>query len=127
MAGAVYGISGTLRCLAELCVRSLQARESHLFHCQESPFRTGCRFGRRISSNGTILKANSLFSINSFSSFLDNSSEEAVKRVAQLAGKYGDNLTFYKVFKLIILIAYMILEFKCLRLICCFMFDSVAF
>lgn len=28
---------------------------------------------------------------------LDNSSEEAVKRVAQLAGKYGDNLTFYKI------------------------------
>ena len=70
MARAVYGISGTLRCLAELCVRSLQARESHLFHCQESPFRPGCRFGRRISSNGTRLKANSLFSINSFSSLL---------------------------------------------------------
>ena len=70
MAGAVYGISGTLRCLVELCVRSLQARESHLFHCQESPFRLGCIFGRRISSNGMTLKANSFFSINNFSSLL---------------------------------------------------------
>lgn len=70
MAGAVSGIAGTLRCPAELCVRSLQARENHLFHCQGSPFRPGCSFRGRISSNGSRLKANSLFSINSFSSLL---------------------------------------------------------
>lgn len=28
---------------------------------------------------------------------LDNSSEEAIKRVVQLAGEYGDNLTFHKI------------------------------
>jgi UDP-glucose 4-epimerase len=44
---------------------------------------------------------------------LDNSSEEAIKRVVQLAGEYGDNLTFHKVFFLIILIAFMTVKFEC--------------
>jgi len=70
MAGAVSGIAGTLHSPSEARVRSLQARENHLFHCQGSPFRPGCSFGRRTSSNGLRLKTNSLFSMNSFSSLL---------------------------------------------------------
>jgi phosphoribosylamine--glycine ligase len=70
MAGAVSGIAGTLHSPSEVRVRSLQARENHLFHCQGSPFRPGCSFGRRTSSNGLRLKTNSLFSMNSFSSLL---------------------------------------------------------
>eukprot|EP00253_Pinus_taeda_P027408 PITA_27408 len=70
MAGAVSGSVGTLHSISEVCVRSLQARENHLYHRQRSPFRPGCSFRKRISTNGSRLKAKSIYSIHSFSSLL---------------------------------------------------------